>query len=484
MSKGGKTPAPLTKERLKQYNTDVIAFLEEQYFDPLTNRLVVIEDWQRELILEPLFYDLNEDGTRKYTLALLGMPKKNGKSTLLAGIGLWFCFAGERHGEIIVAANNLDQASLIIYDKIREAFKMNANLASSAKLLKDRIEMKSTGTTCRPIAHKYQTAAGVNPTLVLFDELWGFPGREFYDELTTSPVRKNPLTLIGTYAGYDKKSLLYELYDMGKKKKDPRMFYLWLNENKASWVSKEYLDTQKKRLPPNSYARFHENKWASAEDSFVTDEDITRLHSVPWLVQYGPNKDRLIRYITSCDAGLSHDRTARCVGHYDQMDGRVYVDSLRWWQGTKGSHVPLKEVEQDLWETQTRFKSTSLVIDPWQMEYVMQRLRPYFSVRPFNFNTDMMFLSQTLIEMLRNGTLICYNEPELDSELKEIVAKQTGQGWRIDHTRGKKNDLVISVGMMAVEAIRGAYNSLWIPPTGTDFKVSPAAFKGVREKEF
>ncbi len=476
-------PAEITPEKARQYKTDIISFLEEQYICPETGKLIVLEDWQKELILKPLFYDLLPDGRRKYTLALLGMPKKHGKSTLASGIGVWFCFAGEPHGEVIIAANNLDQASLIIYEKIRQAFKLNPNLLASAKLLKTGIEMRGTGTVCRPIAHKYQTAAGVNPTLVLFDELWGFEGREFYDELTTSPARKNPLGLIVTYAGYDKDSLLYELYKAGKAGKDPRMFYLWFHDTKASWITQEYLDTQKQRLPPNSYARFHENRWAAAEGTFVTPQDIERLHSVPWAIQYKPDQNRILDYIISCDAGLSHDRTARCVGHYDPADGRVYVDNLRWWQGTKTQHVDMSAVEQDLKEFGGAFRAQKMVIDPWQMEYVMQRLKPYFTIDPFNFNADMMFMSQTVITMLRNGTLICYNEPQLDKELQEIIAKQTGQGWRIEHVRGKRNDLVIAVGMMAVAAIRNA------GVADFDFvnekrPLLPVGFRGVRGKEF
>jgi len=477
-------PVEFDEEKATLYKKDIVSFLEEQYIVPETGELIVLEEWQKELILRPLFYDLLPDGRRRYTLALVGMPKKNGKSTLAAGIGLWFCFAGESHGEVIIAANNLDQASLIIYEKIRAAFKANPNLMASARLLKTGIEMKRTGTTCRPIAHKYQTAAGVNPTLVLFDELWGFPGREFYDELTTSPARQNPLGLIVTYAGYDKDSLLYELYKAGKAGKDPRMFYIWMHENRASWVTREYLDSQKSRLPPNSYARFHENRWASAEGTFVTETDIARLHGVPWTVQYGPDQDRpLLEYVVSCDAGLSHDRTARCVGHYDPLDGRVYVDNLRWWEGTKKAHVDMADVEADLKDTGVRFHPRKMVIDPWQMEYVMQRLKPYFAVEPFNFNTDMMFMSQTVITMLRNGTLVCYNEPLLDKEFREIIAKQTGQGWKIDHVRGKRNDLVISIGMMAVAAIRAAGLSEF------DFledenPLPPVGFKGIRGKEF
>jgi len=484
MGRATAKPKPLTDERVERYRHDIIAFLEDQYILAETQELMVVEQWQKELIFWPLFYDLDEAGLRRYTLALIGLCKKNGKSSLAAGIGLWFCFAGEPHGEVIIAANNLDQASLIIYDKIRNAFKANPQLHSAARLLKTAIEMKATGTVCRPIAHKYQTAAGANPTLVIFDELWGFPGREFYDELTESPARREPLSLIVTYAGYDKESLLYGLYEMGRKKKDPKMFYLWLHENVASWVTQDYLDSQRRRLPANSYMRFHENRWSAGAGQMVTEEDIQRIHSTPWMPALGARPDLPFTYIISNDLGVSHDRAARCVGHFDPRDGKVYVDSLRWWQGSKKEHVPIADVEQDLSGMAGAFRTTRLHIDPWQMEYVIQRLKGLFTVTPFNFNADIVHLSQTLLTLIRNGTLVMYNEPEFDKELRQIISKQTPKGWRIDHVRGKRDDLVIAVGMMAIEAVRLAFGSNWVPPEDKDFDAPPVGFKGVRDKEF
>lgn len=477
---------PITAAKARQYNTDIIAFLEEQYICAETGKLIVLEEWQKDDILRPLFYDLNPDGTRKYTLALIGLCKKNGKSTLVAGIGVWFLFASEPHGEVIVAANNLDQASLIIYDKIRTAVRDNPNLAASAKLLKNKIVMKSTGTTCRPIAAKYETAAGVNPTLVLFDELWGFPDRKFYDELTTSPARKNPLSIVVTYAGYDTDSLLYSLYKQGMEGSDPSMFFYWSHENKASWVSQKYLDTQRRRLPPNSYARFHENRWAAPDSTFITPEDIKRLHSVPWIRQEGAVPGGVHDYIITCDLGVSHDRTARVVGHYNPIDSKVYVDNIKWWEGTKANHVEVADVERDLWNSMAAFKTKNIVIDPWQMEYVIQRMRAQawtdLNITAFNFNADMMPMSNLLIQLLREGRLVCYDEPLLDKELQEAISKQTNAGWRIEHVRGRTNDLVITVGMLCKAAMAENYADAYVPGD-SDFSTA-TQFGDVLKREF
>ena len=472
--------------KLKQYFTDPILFLEEQYILPETGKRIRLEQWQKDLIFKPLFYDLLPDGRRKYDFALVGLPKKHGKSTIAAGIGLWSLFAGEKHGEIIVAANDYDQASMIIYNKIKQAVEANPLLQESVWITKRSLEMKATGTVCRPLAHQYETAAGVNPTLVLFDELWGFPSREFYDELTLSPARKNPLNLIVTYAGYDKKSLLGEIYDMGKSGEDPKMYFLWVHDTLASWVTQEYLDGQRRRLPRNSYMRFHENRWSSGiEGGIITQADVDKCLAIPWKMQHGPDITAPFDYVLVTDLGLRHDRTVRMVMHFNPLDGKAYLDSMRIWEGTEKDPVDIGEVERDLYECANRFRVSILVCDPWQMEYIMQRLGKVFNVKPFNFSADSQAMSQALVTMVRAGRVVLYTEPTLIDELLNMMAKQTPKGWRIEHKRDQKNDCVVTLGMGVLELLKGVGE----PYTFGDMTImdrfpAKSIMVGMRAKEF
>ncbi|GAI27029.1 unnamed protein product, partial [marine sediment metagenome] len=273
-------------------------------------------------ILDPLFRDLTPEGKRRYNIALLGMPKKDGKSTLAAMIGVFMMYCDEIGGEIIVAANDKDQASMIIYSKIRGAVRLSPNLSVGVETLKTEIEVKSTGTKCRCIAHQYESAAGLNPNCTLFDEIWGFKDRKFYDELTVVPTRANPLTVIVTYAGYEQFGLLWDLYQDGMRgdtimeapnkeifikqgKNDDKMFMYWAHENMSSWVTKEYLEAQKKRMPPNVYARFHENRWAGAEKGFITHDDILRNLDPAWHLQLTMIPEKSYTYIVALDLGLT-----------------------------------------------------------------------------------------------------------------------------------------------------------------------------------
>ena len=52
----------------------------------LAKKPFILQEYQKEQIIKPLFGWKNEDGTRKYRTAFIFLPRKNGKSTLAAAI--------------------------------------------------------------------------------------------------------------------------------------------------------------------------------------------------------------------------------------------------------------------------------------------------------------------------------------------------------------------------------------------------------------
>lgn len=459
------------------YPRDPIAFLEDHYF-VAKKTPIVLEWWQKDLILKPLFYETDPDGRWKYDVALIGMPKKGGKSTLGGGIGVFVMYCGEDGGEVIVAANDKDQASQIIYTKISRAIDLNPKLRRGVQNMKGFIEIGSSHTTCRCIAHQHESAAGLNPNLTLFDELWGFADRKFYDELTPVPTRENPLVVIVTYAGHQTTGLLWDLYQDGMAGEDlvqvpdglevyvkrgfndDRMFMFWSHENLASWVTDEYLARQKRRLPTNVYQRLHENRWAPLEAGFITRQDILKALRESWKYQLQPRPTQ--KYFIAVDLGLRHDRTAMAIVHFNGKDQNVYLDQLQVWEGTKDDPVSIMEVERALIQAANKFgrhSGVTIVIDPWQMEATIQKLRGFYNVLPFNFNSDMTHLSETLVTLFRNERIVIYKDERLLEELGQVYAKQTARGWRIDHASGQRNDCVVALGMAATEAVKAGISS-------------------------
>ncbi|GAI98821.1 unnamed protein product, partial [marine sediment metagenome] len=226
------------------YRTDIIKFAQEQFYIPETRKPIVLEDWQKKELLRPVFY-----GDDRPTMALWGMTKKSGKSCLGALAAAFTLFCGEDYSETYMAARDKDQANWIVFSKLVKAIEMNPNMLLNVDITKDAIERTATGSVVRCLPTEV-SAAGLNPSLVIFDELHLYEYesmRRFWEELTTVPTREHPLILIVTYAGWDEDSLLYELYKKGmelKKNPDPTYFFYWSHKNLMPWQTKAYLRQQ------------------------------------------------------------------------------------------------------------------------------------------------------------------------------------------------------------------------------------------------
>ncbi|MQY58153.1 MAG: hypothetical protein GH144_00895 [Clostridia bacterium] len=207
------------------YRTDIIRFAEEQFYIPETRKPIILEDFQKEKILKPIFY-----GEDRPTMSLIGQTKKSGKSTLAALAAAFQLFCGEDFSETYIAARDFQQGQWIVFSKLVKAIEMNPNMLLNVNITKDAIERPATGSVVRCLPTEI-SAAGLNPNLVIFDELWSYDLESmtrFFEELTTVPTRKHPLILIVTYAGYDtdEDNLLYSLYQKGLKGRDPTFFFL------------------------------------------------------------------------------------------------------------------------------------------------------------------------------------------------------------------------------------------------------------------
>ena len=69
---------------------------------------ILLRPWQEQLLQETL--ELDEQGLFKKRTALWGKARKNGKSALMTGLGLWFLFDGDDGGEVYSCAAEKEQA--------------------------------------------------------------------------------------------------------------------------------------------------------------------------------------------------------------------------------------------------------------------------------------------------------------------------------------------------------------------------------------
>jgi len=173
------------------------------------NQPIELLDWQ-VFVLANIFGWKRADGTRRFREAYIEVPRKNGKSTLLAGIGLYGLVAdGEPGAEIYSAACTKEQAK-IVWD---EAVAMRAKSESLAKKIQDyrtALTVQATNSKFLPLASEDSTLDGLNIHIALIDELHEHPNRALYDVLDTATgSRRNPLLFTITTAGVSRTSICW-----------------------------------------------------------------------------------------------------------------------------------------------------------------------------------------------------------------------------------------------------------------------------------
>jgi len=398
--------------------------------------------WQKKITGDLIGWK-RKDGTRRYRTSFIAIPRKNGKSTWLAGLGLYMLACdGELSGEVYGAAYTRDQAR-IIYDiatGMVEADPMLTKLLTVRKHA-NRITDNKTQSVYRAIAAEAAAAHGFNASIVLFDEVHTQKDRELWDVLETSTgARTQPLQLGITTAGFDRASLCWDLWQKAKAIIDGLIaddtFYpcifaadedddwtspeTWLKANPSMGygVSEEYLQLQCQRAQSNpafenTFRRLHLNQWTEQESRLIQ------------MYEWDQCKDEELKIEDfkgrTCYAGLdlasTRDVTA-FVLVFPQDDGGMTIFPYFWIphenidkrteqdqrivrafaerghiEITDGNTVDTNYVAQRIVQIMSPFNVCKIGVDPWNATGVTQTLEtlgvpnPNLTLMPQSFST-------------------------------------------------------------------------------------------------
>ncbi|GKX58355.1 terminase large subunit [Leminorella grimontii] len=169
-----------------------------------------------EMTSEPV---IDEDGepvyVRRFRTAYDEVARKNAKSTLSSGIGLYMTGAdGEGGAEVYSAATTRDQARIVFEDAkqmIKLAAKTLGRMFGSNKL---NIHQERTGSKFEPVASDANNLDGLNIHCGIVDELHAHKTRDVWDVLETATgARLQSLIFAITTAGFNKEGICYEQRD-------------------------------------------------------------------------------------------------------------------------------------------------------------------------------------------------------------------------------------------------------------------------------
>jgi phage terminase large subunit-like protein len=339
-------------------------------------RPFTLERWQR-LVLRRLFGWKRADGTRRYRTLFLFIPRKNGKSTLAAGISLYLTLADNEPGaEVYSAAADREQAA-IVFDQAKAMVENDSHLQSQCQCYRRSIAQPESRSRYQVISADAKKKHGFNTHGAVIDELHAHHNRELYDVLTTSMgARRQPLTVIMTTAGYDRNSICYEQYDYARRvdqgivedgsylavlfecgeKDDWNSEETWrkTNPNLGVSISLDYLRGEHRKATEipgfeNTFKRLYLNIW--------TEQATRWLPMDTWRKCVGPDRDAAWlrsmagrELFAGVDLSSTTDLTA-LVGVFPDRESGMYDAIARFWMPAKQVALKSKKdgVRYDLW---------------------------------------------------------------------------------------------------------------------------------------
>lgn len=153
-----------------------------------------------------------ETGLRKYNESFFEVARKNGKSTMLAGIALYMLIADNEAGAEVYSASTKLAQSKIIFNECLNMVKQSPDLRKHLKKRKTDLYFEATMSKFEPLGAKYNTMDGLNGHCIVIDELHECD-RGLYEVLKQSQsARQQPLLLMISTAGTKRESIFDDLY--------------------------------------------------------------------------------------------------------------------------------------------------------------------------------------------------------------------------------------------------------------------------------
>lgn len=182
----------------------------------LAGKRVRLELWQKAFFSAAFgFTDIN--GIRQYRRIILIVGKKNGKSFMASGVGLYGLTAdGEGGPEIYSVATKRDQAKIIWEESKR--------MRNKSPALRRRIRATVAGLfyddvdgLYKPLGSNVDTLDGLNISVALMDEFQQWKhGRALYDIIADgTSAREQPIIMMTSTAGTIRDDIYDEIYEEG-----------------------------------------------------------------------------------------------------------------------------------------------------------------------------------------------------------------------------------------------------------------------------
>ena len=372
-----------------------------------------LERWQKQLVGHTFGWQ-RRDGTRRYRKVFLYIPRKNGKTTLGAGLVLICLYVdGEPGAEIYSAAADRNQAALV-YEQAQGMVLADPVLAESSKIYRSFKSIECGDSIYRVVSSDANTKHGYNPHCYCVDEVHAQRDAELMEVLETGTgARRQPLGIFLTTADYARPSACNEMLEYAERVRDgvlddPSFFpvlyradlsddwtseAVWRKANPCYGVSLKpaYMREQCRKAQDspsfeNTFKRLHLNIQTEQENRWLPMEDWRACDPEPW--------DRAELLGQECFAGLDLATTTdiaalvlwfpgsnRVLGRYwvPEATADARIEYLPWVRSghmvtTPGNVTDYAFIRREINRIARDYKLLDIAYDPYNSSQLMIEL--------------------------------------------------------------------------------------------------------------
>ena len=422
-----------------------------------------LRPWQVDLVGSVL------DADPRPRLAGWMMPRGQGKSTLVAALGLYDLMLGEEGASVVVAATDERQAG-IVFGTARRMVELHEDLATRVQVFKDRLYVPERGAsfTCLPAEPK--RLEGLDPTLAILDEI-GVVSRDVYEVMALAQGKREQSTLLGIgtpgpdptnnvladmrqYAAEhpeDPSFVWREFSAAGFEDHAPDCAHCWELANPAldDFLHRDALAAL---LPPKTReATFRRARLCQ----FATDTDGAFLPVGVWDgLSTGVGVPDGTECILSLDGSFSDDTTALLVGTVAE---EPHFDVVGVWERPTGDEtyrVPVADVEDAIRAACKRWTVVEIVADPFRWTRTLQALEAErLPVVEFPHSPSRLTAATTdLFSAATNGRLTHSGDARLAAHVGAAVVTEDARGLRLAKASRSRNARKIDLAACLVMA--------------------------------
>ncbi len=439
---------------------------------------LILREWQRQLLYR--LFARRADGRLRHRIALIGLPRKNGKSSIGSALALDGLIFGGMGAEVYSAAAEKEQAR-IVFGETKRMIQANEELSDACNTMRDVIEVSATNSIYRVLSAEAYSKEGLNITRAIVDELHAHPNDDLWNVLNLATgARIDPLVIAITTAGVmsdstGRDSVCYRLFKHGVDVAggvvdDPSFFFAWwgapdgadhtdpevwaaANPGYGDLIDPDDFLSSVARTPENEFRTKRLNQWVSSTEAW--------LPSGAWDALADP--DRTVasdtRVVLGFDGSRSRDATA-IVGVTVEERPHVFVvdvwerpiDAPPDWQ------VPVGDVKQSIRSACQDMNVTEIAVDAslWQTELEELANEGLPVVQHPQRATMMVPATQRFYEAVTSSGLTHDGDPRLARHMRNAIIRYTSSGPQL-YKESKGSPRKIDAAIAAVMAFHRTF---------------------------